>query len=79
LAAICGRPEWLGVVVAPSAAYILIGAEHAPGSRTTTICYLVALGILVVGTAVRFTARRESTAGRFTARREGTATRGTIG
>ncbi len=59
LACVCARPEWLGVVLAPTAAYLTIGAYSTP-DRTTTYAYVVGALILVAGTAVRAASTRRS-------------------
>ena len=59
LAGICARPEWLGVVLAPTAAYLTIGAYSTP-DRTTTYAYVAGALVLGAGTAVRAASTRRS-------------------
>ncbi|MBV9594181.1 MAG: DUF2029 domain-containing protein [Actinobacteria bacterium] len=53
LAAIAGRPEWLGVVLAPSVVYLLVGAYRVGGDRTATLAYGAALVLLVAASLFR--------------------------
>jgi hypothetical protein len=53
LAALAARPEWLGVVAAPTIEYLLVGVERTKLDDATAWCYLVGLLILLIGTGGR--------------------------
>jgi len=53
LAALAERPEWLGVIAAPTIEYLLVGAEKVSLDAATSWCYLAGLAILLGGTALR--------------------------
>jgi hypothetical protein len=53
LAALAGRPEWLGVVVAPTIEYLAVGVYRADLGHATSIAYAGGLAVLICGAAVR--------------------------
>jgi hypothetical protein len=58
LAALAARPEWLGVVAAPTIEYLFVGVEHVSLDAATAWCYLGGLLILLIGAGVRRQGRR---------------------
>jgi hypothetical protein len=53
LAALAARPEWLGVVLAPTVEYLLVGAGHADLGNATSYSYLAGGILLAAGTILR--------------------------
>jgi hypothetical protein len=53
VAALAARPEWLGVVIAPTVEYLVVGVYGVSLDRATTLAYLGGLLILIGGVAVR--------------------------
>ncbi len=55
LAVMNARPEWIGVVLAPTVEYLLVGAYGVGLDEATSLSYLGGLLILVAGTQLRRT------------------------
>ena len=53
VAALAARPEWLGVVIAPTVEYLVVGVYGVSLDRATSLAYLGGLLILIGGVAVR--------------------------
>jgi hypothetical protein len=53
LAALAARPEWLGVVIAPTIEYLLVGVTHVTLDDATAWCYLAGLVVLLAGAGAR--------------------------
>jgi alpha-1,2-mannosyltransferase len=58
LVALNGRPEWLGVVIAPTVEYLSVGAHGADLGHATTFAYAGGLLVVIAGVAVRRRAQR---------------------
>jgi hypothetical protein len=56
LACLNARPEWLGVVVAPTVEYLAVGRGAQLGSATS-LAYLAGLVILIIGSCMRWLSR----------------------
>jgi hypothetical protein len=57
LAALAARPEWLGVVVAPTIGYLLVGTTGVSIKAASVWCYFAGLAILLLGIGGRHLVR----------------------
>ncbi len=58
LAVLTARPEWLGVVFAPTVEYLVVGTYGVSLDTATSLCYLGGLIVLIAGAGARRSVQR---------------------